>query len=97
MSSLTSSSEKPRKTAIVTGAANGIGRSIALRLARDGFNVAMNDLASQRDRLVSLSEEIRALGLGSESSIHVGDVSVEEDVREWLKRWRGGLVVLMCE
>ncbi|MGI6153074.1 MAG: 3-oxoacyl-[acyl-carrier-protein] reductase [Christensenellaceae bacterium] len=32
------------KTAIVTGAARGIGREIALRLLNEGINVAINDL-----------------------------------------------------
>lgn len=32
------------KTAIITGAGRGIGRQIAIRLAEDGFNCALNDL-----------------------------------------------------
>ena len=33
-----------RKTAIVTGGAQGIGKAIALRLARDGANIGILDL-----------------------------------------------------
>jgi len=32
------------KTAIITGAGRGIGEAIAVRLAKDGFNIALNDL-----------------------------------------------------
>ena len=33
----------------VTGAARGIGKAIALRLAQDGHNVAVSDLPAMRD------------------------------------------------
>jgi NAD(P)-dependent dehydrogenase (short-subunit alcohol dehydrogenase family) len=64
--------------ALVTGAARGIGRAIALRLAKDGFNVAVNDIGHQ-DQLASLQDEIRALGRDSIECI--ADVSKDEDVK----------------
>lgn len=48
------------KVAVVSGAAQGIGRSIALRLAADGANVALLDLDGDGIKLVA--SEIEALG-----------------------------------
>ena len=48
------------KRAIVTGASRGIGRSIALALARAGANVAVT--ARTREDIERLAEEIGALG-----------------------------------
>lgn len=47
-----------RRVALVTGAGQGIGRSIALQLSRDGYSVAVNDLESQRDALEAVVSEI---------------------------------------
>ncbi|CCM01236.1 uncharacterized protein FIBRA_03284 [Fibroporia radiculosa] len=47
------------RIAVVTGAGQGIGRTIALRLADDGFDVAVNDLASNSDALASLVGELQ--------------------------------------
>lgn len=49
------------KTAIITGASRGIGRAVAKRLARDGFNVVVNyaNSAGQADEVVA---EIKSNG-----------------------------------
>lgn len=49
------------KTAIVTGAAQGIGRGIALRLATDGFNVLITDINA--DKLVAVQDELSSKDL----------------------------------
>ena len=46
---------------LVTGASRGIGRAIALRLARDGFELAVH-CRSRRDDAEAVCGEIRALG-----------------------------------
>lgn len=50
-----------RPVALVTGASRGIGRAIALELARNGFNVAANDVSGSHD-LDSIVGEIAATG-----------------------------------
>jgi len=37
-----------KKTALITGGRRGIGRAIASRLSRDGFNVAINGISPQK-------------------------------------------------
>ena len=50
------------KTAIVTGAARGIGKEIALRFAREGANIAFTDLVIDENGKKT-EEEIAALGV----------------------------------
>jgi 3-oxoacyl-[acyl-carrier protein] reductase len=52
------------KTAIVTGAARGIGRSIAIKLAREGANVAFTDLKLS-EHTESLVKELAEMGVKS--------------------------------
>jgi len=49
------------KTALVTGASRGIGREIALELARQGANVAVN-FAGSEAKANEVVDEIKALG-----------------------------------
>ena len=65
------------KTALVTGAAQGIGRGIALELAREGCDVAINDHANSAGA-EAVSAEIRALG--REAFAVLADVGVATDV-----------------
>lgn len=50
-----------RRVALVTGAGQGIGQSIALRLASDGYSVALNDLPSNIAALEAVADKIDAI------------------------------------
>lgn len=64
------------KVALVTGAGRGIGRGIALRLARDGADVALVDVTA--DGISSVAEEIAEIG--SKTTTFVADVSDRDAV-----------------
>ena len=61
--------------AFVTGARRGIGKAIALTLARDGFDVAVNDVEPSEE-LDAVVQEIKSLKRKSVSVI--GDISKVE-------------------
>lgn len=70
------------KNALVTGASRGIGRAIALELAKQGANVAVN-YAGNEAKADAVVQEIEQMGL---KSIKVqADVTSESDVKEMVK------------
>lgn len=73
-----------RRVAIVTGAGQGIGRGIALRLAADGLDVVLNDIAANAaalDKVVEEAAQANVKAGGRALAVH-GDVSKEGDVEK---------------
>ncbi|CAF5062930.1 unnamed protein product [Rotaria sp. Silwood1] len=71
------------RNALVTGAAQGIGRAIALRLARDGLNVAVNDIKASSSGLNKVQKEIEKMG--RKSVAITADVSVDKAVETMMQ------------
>ncbi|KAI0329864.1 NAD-P-binding protein [Cubamyces sp. BRFM 1775] len=85
------------RVALVTGAAQGIGEAIAMRLADDGLDIAVNDLPQKRDQLETVVEAIRAKGRRAYAV--TGDVSDEDSVVAMIKTTveeLGGLDVMVA-
>lgn len=66
------------KTALVTGASRGIGRAIAVALARDGVSVAIG-YRSDADAAEQVAAEARALGVAA--CTIPGDIAAAGEVR----------------
>ncbi|MDF2473085.1 MAG: hypothetical protein K0R21_867 [Anaerocolumna sp.] len=60
------------KTVLITGSSRGIGKAIALKFAREGYNVVINCIHREAD-LLKTRDEILSLGAGCLA--FVGDIS----------------------
>jgi NAD(P)-dependent dehydrogenase (short-subunit alcohol dehydrogenase family) len=70
------------KTAIVTGSRRGIGRAIALAMAREGANVVVSDISREDcQKVVGEIEKLGRKGLALKC-----DVSSSKDVEDMVKR-----------
>ncbi|MFC9363644.1 acetoin reductase [Rhodococcus sp. NPDC057014] len=70
------------KVALITGAGQGIGRAIALRLASDGADISLVDVNA--DRISAVADEVRAAG--SKAVSLVADVTDRDQVRSAVDR-----------
>jgi short-subunit dehydrogenase len=64
-------------TAVVTGAASGIGEELAVQLAGRGSNLVLVD--RDKERLVGVADRLRAAHPGLTVATHVADLSDEEE------------------
>ncbi|MET4892376.1 acetoin reductase [Morganella morganii] len=64
------------KVVLVTGAAQGIGRGIALRLAKEGADIALVDL--KEEGLAKVKKEVEALG--RKAAVFNADISQRDQV-----------------
>jgi NAD(P)-dependent dehydrogenase (short-subunit alcohol dehydrogenase family) len=82
---------KSKKVVVITRAANGIGKSIAVDFAKAGYTMMINDIVERelkqtvRDILSSLPQKINSKSINkntinqnSRISYFVGDISKEE-------------------
>jgi NAD(P)-dependent dehydrogenase (short-subunit alcohol dehydrogenase family) len=82
------------KCAVVTGGASGIGRAIALRLARDGADVAIFDLNG--DAAATVATEIEACGRRAVPlAVDVSSAAGVQTAVEQARRTLGPLQVLV--
>lgn len=70
------------KVALVTGASRGIGRSIALQLAEEGFNVAVN-YAGNKEKAEQVVESIKEKGV--EAFAIQANVANPDEVKAMIK------------
>ena len=70
------------KVALITGAARGIGKQIAITLAKEGYNIALN-YRTKTDSIIELKDKIESYGV--KCLLIQGDVSVYEDTERMTK------------
>ena len=83
------------KTALITGASRGIGRAVAIELARRGAAVAVNYLSSEDEVLELLGIVQKAGGRARAFKADIGRVSEVEDLFDQVINHFDGLDILV--
>jgi 3-oxoacyl-[acyl-carrier protein] reductase len=84
-----------RPVALITGASRGIGRAVAIQLARDGFGIVIN---YHTDQAAATSTEKLIIGEGGQAVIRQFDIAKQHEVVEAVKevtRVEGPIQVLV--
>ena len=85
-------------TAIITGSSRGIGAAIAKRLAKDGYNIVINDVSQEILDAAGkeVAEECRSFGVEAECyAADVSDYAQCEGLVKWVKERFGTIDVLI--
>ena len=85
-------------TALITGASQGIGACIAKRLAKDGYNIAINHFPSDSDKANAekVAEECRSFGVEAELfAANVADYAQCEAMTKAVKERFGSIDALV--
>ncbi len=85
-----------KRVALVTGAGRGIGRAIALELAKNGCSVAVN-YSSSEGPANEVAAEIRAMGCEAVAvKANVGDAAEVKEMFKTVAEQLGAVNILVC-
>lgn len=84
------------KNALITGAARGLGKEMALALAKDGCNIIINDIEAMKEEALKTVEEIKKLKVNSDFiSADVSDFESCKKMAEAVKNKFGKVDILI--